>query len=330
MGGLPIQYLSDIYGFSSEKPNLLRVLTYHRIGHPDETPHLEPRQISASTENFAAQMAFLRQNYRVLSMPEVLEHIESGRQLPDRSVLITFDDACLDVKSNAHPVLKKLNLTATVFVPTAYPGHPERAFWWDDLYRAVVLTDRRSYPNSPIGSLSLDSLENRLQHLKSLQNYVKTLSHDELLETVLRIAGDLGNKPKAVKTVLDWDELRELAGEGVLNFGAHTRTHPILTQATLSQAHDEISGSLYDLRREIPESLPVFAYPNGNCSPEILEIMHEEGYQLAFTTEDGINNLNTANPLLLRRINITRRTSLKLFRLRLQRWFSAVDVYRHQ
>ncbi|MCB0266107.1 MAG: polysaccharide deacetylase family protein, partial [Calditrichaeota bacterium] len=129
---------------------------------------------------------------------------------------------------------------------------------------------------------------------------------------------------------LDWDELRELAGEGVLNFGAHTRTHPILTQATLSQAHDEISGSLYDLRREIPESLPVFAYPNGNCSPEILEIMHEEGYQLAFTTEDGINNLNTANPLLLRRINITRRTSLKLFRLRLQRWFSAVDVYRHQ
>ncbi|MEZ4765389.1 MAG: hypothetical protein R3C26_20055 [Calditrichia bacterium] len=48
----------------------------------------------------------------------------------------------------------------------------------------------------PIGSLSLDSLENRLQHLKSLQNYVKTLSHDELLETVLRIAGDSATNQK--------------------------------------------------------------------------------------------------------------------------------------
>ncbi|MEZ4765390.1 MAG: hypothetical protein R3C26_20060 [Calditrichia bacterium] len=59
MGGLPIQYLSDIYGFSSEKAELLRVLTYHRIGHPDETPHLEPRQISsASTENLPRKWRF--------------------------------------------------------------------------------------------------------------------------------------------------------------------------------------------------------------------------------------------------------------------------------
>jgi peptidoglycan/xylan/chitin deacetylase (PgdA/CDA1 family) len=102
--------------------------------------------------------------------------------------------------------------------------------------------------------------------------------------------------------------------------GAHTQTHPLLNRISLEEVRAEAVGSLRDLEREIGAALPVFAYPSGGVTDEIVRLLEREGFALAFTTEPGINDLGQAHPLRLRRINVGQRTNLTVLRAQLLPW----------
>jgi peptidoglycan/xylan/chitin deacetylase (PgdA/CDA1 family) len=324
-----LEYLSHIYGLSGGRPNLLRVLTYHRVGRPEEHPFLDPRQISATPDVFEQQMHFLVGNYNVVHIEQIADAVVSGTRLPPKAVAITFDDAYCDVQQYAWPILKKYRLPATIFVPTAYPDQPGRSFWWDRLYYAFNTTTRSELSESPLGRLSLKTPQERTRSRKRLQDHIKTLPHDVMMKIIDHTCEQLlnGRDKEQPNAVIGWDDLRRLAKEG-LALGSHTQTHPILTQIPLEQVRQEVRGALQDLRREIGNVLPVFAYPNGNNNVAILDVMKEEGYTLAFTAEGGFNNLNLRHPFEIHRTNITRRTNPRIFRLRLLKWFSCIDMQR--
>lgn len=308
---------------------MLRVLTYHRVAAPTETPALNPRIISATPATFDRQMGHLAKHYRVVSAKEVLDAQRAGGSLPSRALLITFDDAYRDFGEIAWPILRRYGLPATLFVPTGYPGRPDREFWWDRLYRAFTHGSRRGFAQTPVGSLPLDTPEARRTSLGAMQQYLKTIPHAEAMQLVDRLCREPGERIGALPVVLDWDELRELAGDGV-TLGAHTRTHPALTQLPVEQARAEIRGSREDLEREIGGTLPIFAYPFGAHNDRVVEVVREEGFELALTCIDGQNGVPSRDPLRLRRTNITPRTSPLIFRLRLLRIGSYIDGWRHR
>ena len=99
----------------SQKPNLLRVLTYHRIDELGTSPDLDSSLISATPEVFSQQMDFVAANYDVMSLSDLLEACESGRRIPPRALMVTFDDAYCDFAVHAWPVLKKCGLTNLSF-----------------------------------------------------------------------------------------------------------------------------------------------------------------------------------------------------------------------
>ncbi len=307
---------------------MLRVLTYHRVANLQDTPSLHPQIISATPANFEKQMRFVAAKYQVVSMPQVLETIAKKASPPRRAVLITFDDAYYDF-GVAWAILKSLKMTATLFVPTAYPDHPERAFWWDRLYRAVMNTSRRELHLNALGTLPLNDAKMRPQSLKRLQNHVKNISHREAMVFVDEVCEKLDSKPVVQKSVLSWKELRQLAKEGV-TMCAHTQTHPIMTQLTPEVLRCEVVGSQADLKREIGETLPIFCYPSGSHDDAVVNVLREENFTVAFTTMKGQNDLRTADLLRLRRTNMTRRTSLPIFRVKLMRWGAYVDRWRQK
>lgn len=308
---------------------MLRIITYHRVAPINHLPNLSPRMINATPEVFQQQMNFLAGKYRVVSMEDVLNAFEKRATLPKRAVLITFDDAYRDFIEFAWPILKKLNLPVTVFVPTSYPNHPERSLWWDRLYVAFNQAALNEITVTPIGVLPLQTPAVRLQSLKRLQNHIKTLEHSQAMSLVDEICRQLSAKKIVQKSVLDWDELRKLAREGV-TIGAHTRTHPIMTRLSPQQMREEIVGSREDITREIGDALPIFCYPSGGFNKEIVEVLKTENFKLAVSTIRGHNDLSDTDPFYLRRTNITRRTTLPVFRLRLARWMAAIDNRRHR
>jgi peptidoglycan/xylan/chitin deacetylase (PgdA/CDA1 family) len=322
------RFVSVLEAADQREHNLLRVLTYHRVDEPSARPNLYPGLISATPALFEQQMQYLASNYHVLSMAELLEAHSRNRVLPPRSVLITFDDACCDFAEHAWPILKRYNLPATVFVPTAFPDQPERVFWWDQLYHAVHLTPRRDTLATPLGPQPLQTAKQRGNTFRLLKDYVKTLPHEEAMAWVEQICEEL-DAGKVEHNVLGWDALRTLAREGV-TLGAHTQTHPLVNRVSPKQAHAEALGSLRDLERQIGQVLPIFAYPSGGFNDEVVQILKRAGFQMAFTTESGINDMASADPLRMLRLNIGRRTTLPVFRARLLPWSHSLGRLRNR
>jgi len=307
---------------------MLRVLTYHRVANLQDAPMLHPQIISATPANFEKQMRFVAEKYQVVSMPQVLDAVAKKERLPQRAVLVTFDDAYFDF-GVAWSILQSLKLPATLFVPTAYPDQPERAFWWDRLYRAFSSTKQTALRATALGTLPLTTSQQRQQSLKRLQNHIKIIPHAQALALVDEVCGQLDSKPILQKSVLSWKELRQLAKEGV-TLCAHTQTHPIMTQLSNDEVRQEVVGSQNDLQREIGAALPIFCYPGGSHDEAVVSVLREEGFAVAFTTLKGQNDLRTADLLRLRRTNMTRRTSLPIFRAKLWRWSAYVDRWRQK
>src|SRR4051795_1308993 len=151
----------------------LRVLTYHRVLPRDVS--CSPSTVSASPDVFEAQMRHLARAYRVVSSDEVIASLNAGAALPHRAVLITFDDGCLDFGTIAWPILRRYRLPATVFVPTAYPDHPERVFWWDRLHAALTASRRTTVEDPAFGVLPLNGPELREASLRRIQKTLKRI-----------------------------------------------------------------------------------------------------------------------------------------------------------
>jgi len=297
--------------------NLLRVLTYHRVDHFGARPELSPALISATPAAFEAQMAYLAAHYRAVSLAELLDACERGTALPPRSVLITFDDAYRDFAEHAWPTLKRYGLPVTLFVPTAFPGHSERAFWWDRLHQALN-SDGAEDVETPLGRLPLQTSSQRAEALPRLCDQMKQLAHAQAMSRVDAICAKFGLRTTQ-NGVLDWDDLRTLAREGV-TLGAHTQTHPLMNRISVAEARAEAVGSLRDLEREVGPVARVLAYPGGAFNPAVTETLRREGFALAFTTIRGINDLQIADRLRLRRINVGRHTTLGVLRAQLLPW----------
>jgi peptidoglycan/xylan/chitin deacetylase (PgdA/CDA1 family) len=93
----------------------LPILMYHHV-----SP--KPGLVTISPENFAAQMAWLAANdYRTIDSPD-LERFLNGAHLPERAVLLTFDDGYLDNYVHAYPVLKRYGQHALIFAVTNWIG----------------------------------------------------------------------------------------------------------------------------------------------------------------------------------------------------------------
>jgi peptidoglycan/xylan/chitin deacetylase (PgdA/CDA1 family) len=314
------QFVRLLENIDGQQPGFLRVLTYHRIDEPVRRPWLDPGLISASPDEFREQMAYLATYCQVISIHDVLASLKSRnkRDFPPRSVLVTFDDGYCDFEEEAWPILQKYKIPATLFVPTAYPDHPEQTFWWNDLYQALQNTNHKEGLNTPIGRFFLSDAASRNQAYQSLKNHMKTREHAETISTVGELCSVLGVRP-AMNSIMGWNSLRKLSREG-LTIGAHTRTHPLLNRISMDTAREEVIGSIDDLKREIGATLPIFAYPSGEYNSDVVSMLEGEGVALAFTTKRGINKINRLNPLLIQRINVGGKTSMPVLRAQLLSW----------
>jgi peptidoglycan/xylan/chitin deacetylase (PgdA/CDA1 family) len=298
-----------------EPADLLRVLTYHRVDHPTPQPYLSPELRSASPETFVEQISFVSKHYQPVHVEQVLDYFENGTPLPSRAILVTFDDAYIDFEQHAWPVLRSHNVPVILFVPTAFPNHPERTLWWDKLFHAINTTPHLTVAFES-EELSLATETERQLAYKKLRDHVKSLSHEQALAWTNSVCAQLNVLPPAQNHIMNWDTLRRLASEGV-TLGAHTQTHPLLNRVSVEQAIQEARDSWRDLEREVGSILPIFAYPSGGFSRNVVQALEVEGFKLAFTTKRGINQLKSSHPLMISRINVGGNTPLAALRTQL-------------
>jgi peptidoglycan/xylan/chitin deacetylase (PgdA/CDA1 family) len=305
--------------------NRLVALTYHRIDRPAADGRV-PGLVSATPDEFAAQMEIVADRFHPVSIDDVLSALDGGSELPGRAVLLTFDDAVDDFFHHAWPVLRRLALPSVVFVPTALAGRAGSWFWWDAVHAALTRTARREPYRSAAGIVSLRTPEERAAAFRTVRDHAKRIPYRSVGPMIERICDDLGVEPPPAR-VMDWPMLQELANGGV-GVCAHTRTHPHLDQLPLEEAEEEVSGSVDDLRDRLGHTPAAFAYPSGQLTPEVADVVAAAGIRAAFTTRRGSNRLGTCDPMTMRRINVSRRTGLGAARLQMHPWADRAGALR--
>ena len=105
------------YSFLVPPKKGLAVLMYHKIlpGRPDG--------LTVTTDQFDLQLMYLKEKgYHTICFKVLKNMLKDGTPLPPKTIILTFDDAFLNFREHALPLLKKYNFTATVFVPVAFIG----------------------------------------------------------------------------------------------------------------------------------------------------------------------------------------------------------------
>lgn len=300
--------------FRPPQPGSLSVLMYHRIGEVEDRPDLDPALLSATPAEFERQIGYVASTARAISLADLLAAQAAPESLRG-AILVTFDDAYLDFAEQAWPILQRYSVPVALFVATAYPGDPTRAFWWDRLHHAVQTSKRLSVRALDGRALSLAGTKERQVATTVLGAQLAEIAHDRALELLAELVAELGGA-RPGPAVLGWDRLRRLAAEGV-TLGPHSQTHPLLHRIPVEAARAELVGSLEDLERELGARSSAFAYPAGGHTEPVVNAAREAGISVAFTTRRGRNRLAKADWLRLRRINVGRRTNVALLRAQL-------------
>lgn len=97
----------------------LPILMYHYIEPwPAEASEIR-KNLTVRPEDFAAQMAYLHdQGYVTVSLYDLMEALTVGTPLPERAVVLTFDDGYRSLMDDAVPEMTRYGYTGTIFVIT--------------------------------------------------------------------------------------------------------------------------------------------------------------------------------------------------------------------
>jgi peptidoglycan/xylan/chitin deacetylase (PgdA/CDA1 family) len=280
------------------KRKQLRILMYHRF--PD----------AAGLER---QCRHLAKCYRVISLSEAAEALRAGRELAANSLVVTVDDGYRDVYQVAWPIFAASRIPAMVYVVTGFLSG-ELWLWTDQVQYAFENARSKAVrielPGSEPWEFALRSEgERRAAELKIMEA-LKLVSNEERLRALGRLAEllevEIPDEPPPGFEPLRWSEVREMA-RGGLEFGAHTRRHPVLSRvSSAAELADEIAGSKHCLEELLGSPVRHFCYPNGlrrDISAEAVEMVRQAGYETAVTTEAGVNGPGD-DLLRLRRIGV--------------------------
>ena len=267
----------------------LTIVMFHRV-----LPETDPRSPEAdpawtvSPGVFEQCLDFFRDHYNVISLDDLLSACENRSRLPDRALLITFDDGWADNEEYALPLLEKRRLPAVLFVVAEGIGQTQ--LWREAMFRAWRhgrLHNRecaRLWHAAGSGSPPPHWTKQTLWSLINCLAGLDTERREALLLPFLA--------PGARAELLSRGQLSRLRSSG-MDIGSHTLTHTPLIWAP--DPNEELRAS-----RQILADLPpsgklgpiAFSFPHGLYDSSSIRAARAAGYRLLFTSDATLNSVN--------------------------------------
>jgi peptidoglycan/xylan/chitin deacetylase (PgdA/CDA1 family) len=284
----------------------LAILMFHGIEQEPPSPACWHILDAASLRR---QLEYVRRHFTVLPLDDALARMNAGT-LPDRAAVLTFDDGTRNLATHAAPILRDLQLPAAVFLATG-PMDSEVTLWPDRLWLALADTTARRVDLADVGlgTYSLRTHDDRNVAYTEAVLRFKDLPDAERvtrLEALVTELGQADNNDPGPFRLLNWDEARAMAADGLISLYPHTVTHPILSRCSDEKVDREISESCATLERETGRPPTVFAYPNGRAQDfdeRAKAVLHRNGVHWALSTSYGFADTES-DPMALPRIGI--------------------------
>lgn len=297
----------------------LSVVTYHGVlprGYESTDPALDGSLVTA--ESLRRQLRLLKSSYDVVAAPDVLHWLEGSQKLPARAVLLTCDDGLQNTLTDMLPVLREEGLTCLFFVTGASAEDSPQTLWYEELYLLLRA--------APAGDMILPALPAPIRlgapvtrrplwwrMVQELSKHDRAV-RDETLAFLRRQDGlspdwQSANSTEPIRRrnfLLTLTQLRELASAGMF-IGAHTLSHPVLTQASPEHAWIEIADSRTKVEAALGQPVWALAYPFGDpasVGAREIQMAERAGYKCAFLNCGG-GFPATLPPFAIPRVHVT-------------------------
>jgi peptidoglycan/xylan/chitin deacetylase (PgdA/CDA1 family) len=255
---------------------------------------------------FRVHLKYLKKHFEIIPLSEAIRKMKT-RTVRCPTAVITFDDGFQNVYEVAFPILHAERIPATIFLATQFVDTDD-TLWFCRLNEALAHTSHRLLERNGI-RFDLSSVEARAKTAAMLQSQVKSLPNPQLLIAVRKIISDLGGDPDYQTSMdspfrmLTRQAITEMAAAQLVEIGAHTHSHAILSLLTSHQRRSEIQQSLLAVQDLTKRPCRVFAYPNGrkqDYDQESIKLLERFGVEAAVTTIEGVND-DLTSPMELKR-----------------------------
>jgi len=307
----------------------LVVVTYHGVlpqGYDPVDRAFDGNLVSS--EMLEQQLRLLKAHYNLISPEDVLAWRQGQSGLPPRAVLVTCDDGLLNCLTDMLPILQQQEVRCLFFVTGASSEESRTMLWYEELYLLFLRAPSGQFEISGAGIVISGDLQGRPERRAAWWNSVKRLSQIDAdnrasflrsARMYFRLDGEKNfndTNPAACRRfgLMTRSELQQLAAAG-MTIGAHTNSHPMLSQMPPESAFKEISESRTKLETVVKTPVWAFAYPFGNpesVTAQVLDMPPRAGFDAAFLNYGG--GLGTDLPAYaLPRIHITSNMNLAEF-----------------
>ena len=310
-----------------QRPRLV-VLTYHRIAEPGKNLFYDP-VISATPESFHAQIKWLHERVRLITLDKLIDQVECGSPWDEPVTLLTFDDGYRDNFDLALPILRERHVPATFFIPSAFLESPKLP-WWDHVAYTINQTNVSRFvvkcspmPGAPSLEIDLQTLPRTVAIRNIIRAFLDEVITDErwfLDQLTERCMVEVDSEGLGRELFMSRAQVRELAdSNGGLTIGSHTQTHRKLSRLDQETQRNELAGSRLILEAELKRPVKALAYPYGwprTYTAETKALAEEAGYRLAFSAREGINRFTDFDRYEVKRLGIGSADSTTLLRAR--------------
>lgn len=313
--GLRILTLPPIYETLRRRAlvkNPVTILCYHTL-----RPASEPLDAWTvlSVENFREQIDLLRRDYEIVSLDTALDHASGGAP----RVVLTFDDGEVGLYEHLLPIVRAEALPVTVYIATEQI-QSGRAFWFDRVMNALQRDGLVRIELSGIGAwyIGPGRGKSRWAQIGPVLEALKAVDpgdRDALADDIVAQA-DLGAGAFTPLQPMTVPQLEDLAATPQVTIGSHTHGHELLDQISLDDACTSIAHSRQLLQNWTGQDVCHFAYPNGNYTPELMDLLAQMGFASAAILEDRLAKPGAPRQALPR-VGVGRYDELARFRVRM-------------
>lgn len=273
---------------------------------------------------FREQIAFMKSNFNIVTMEQVLEAISTKEKMPEKALLLTFDDGYADNYTVAMPVLEEYGVQGSFFIP----GKTFTTHQLLDVNKIhYVLASANIY--NLVGDLKKEMDYYRgqeFQYASTEELFAKyavasrfdikeTVFVKQMLQTVLpeKLRNIISSKlfakyvgvteeQLAYELYMSEEQIRTMKRHGMF-IGIHGYDHYWLGNLPVEQMESDISLALDALDEFVDRKQWVMNYPYGNYNKDVLAYISKQGACLGLTTEVRLADIDKDNPLELPRLD---------------------------
>ncbi len=316
-----ILYYSGYYSLYEHlhKPseNHLLILMFHNVVDDAQQSHWFAGGTPSRTQ-FEAVLITLKSYYRVVSVEDAVREIRDNGKLREKSAAITLDDGYSSAYKIVFPLLRKYDITATIFLPTDWIDG-RLTPWWLALTVMIdqcdltmdTVTKVEKIMGRSVGldanSLRVPATAKRvlLVNLRGDLMRKNDATCDRILQELRGALIQWGEPATCIEEPMTWEQVSEMGAYGI-RFGAHTCSHSNLSHVNLETAEREIVESKSIIERHLGTEVAGFAYPYGDDVAgyrRLKPVLEKHDFRYACTSWPGY--VNSASSLyLLGRISI--------------------------